>query len=94
MSVRLSECVDLFLSAWNVSSGAPDGLLDTLPARSREVADLLIQGKQNKWIAWKLGISRDTVQVPRATGVQPAGRLEPRRAVATRDPQPGSLNRQ
>ena len=62
MSVRLSECVDLFLSAWNVSSGAPDGLLEALPARSREVADLLIQGKQNKWIAWKLGISRDTVK--------------------------------
>lgn len=62
MSVRLNGCDDLFLSAWNVTAGPPDALLDTLPARSREVAELLIQGKQNKWIAWKLGISRDTVK--------------------------------
>ena len=57
------------MSAWTSSCprgtsarAPPDGLLEALPARSREVADLLIQGKQNKWIAWKLGISRDTVK--------------------------------
>jgi DNA-binding CsgD family transcriptional regulator len=61
MSVRLPGCDDLFLSAWDCGvDGA--SLLNGLPARSREVAELLIQGKQNKWIAWKLGISRDTVK--------------------------------
>ena len=62
MSVRLNGCDDLYLSAWNVTETPPGTLLDTLPERSRQVAELLIQGRQNKWIAWKLGISRDTVK--------------------------------
>jgi DNA-binding CsgD family transcriptional regulator/GAF domain-containing protein len=62
MSVRLNDCPDLYLSAWNVTETPSACLLDTLPERSREVAELLIQGRQNKWIAWKLGISRDTVK--------------------------------
>jgi DNA-binding CsgD family transcriptional regulator len=62
MSTRLNGCDGLFLSAWSVTAGPPDTLLDALPARSREVAELLIQGKQNKWISWKLGISPDTVK--------------------------------
>jgi DNA-binding CsgD family transcriptional regulator len=62
MSTRLNGCDGLFLSAWSVTTGPADELLDALPARSREVAELLIQGKQNKWISWKLGISRDTVK--------------------------------
>jgi DNA-binding CsgD family transcriptional regulator len=62
MSTRLNGCDGLFLSAWSVTAGPPDTLLDALSARSREVAELLIQGKQNKWISWKLGISRDTVK--------------------------------
>jgi DNA-binding CsgD family transcriptional regulator len=62
MSVRLNGCDNLFLSAWNVTEAPPETLLDTLPERSRQVAELLIEGRQNKWIAWKLGISRDTVK--------------------------------
>ncbi len=61
MSVRLRGCDDLFLSAWDCG-GESGSLLTALPERSREVAELLIQGRQNKWIAWKLGISRDTVK--------------------------------
>lgn len=61
MSVRLRGCDDLFLSAWDFGGGSAD-LLSALPERSREVAELLVQGRQNKWIAWKLGISRDTVK--------------------------------
>ena len=62
MSVRLSGCDDLFLSAWDLTGGPAGDRLDGLPERSREVAELLIQGRQNKWIAWKLGISHDTVK--------------------------------
>jgi DNA-binding CsgD family transcriptional regulator len=62
MSVRLRGFDDLFLSAWEPLGGPPGSLLDALPERSREVAELLVQGKQNKWIAWKLGISPDTVK--------------------------------
>jgi DNA-binding CsgD family transcriptional regulator len=62
MSMRLNGCGDLYLSAWNVMEAPPGTLLDTLPERSRQVAELLLQGRQNKWIAWRLGISRDTVK--------------------------------
>lgn len=62
MSVRLKGFEDLFLSAWDPPGGPPHSLLGVLPERSREVAELLVQGKQNKWIAWKLGISPDTVK--------------------------------
>jgi DNA-binding CsgD family transcriptional regulator len=90
MSVRLPGCDDLFLSAWDggLNEASP---LEGLPARSREVAELLIQGKQNKWIAWKLGISRDTVKyhVRRVYGVLGvSSRIELVR-LATKSPSPG-----
>jgi DNA-binding CsgD family transcriptional regulator len=62
MSMRLSGCEALFLSAWTAKAGRSRDVLESLPQRSREVAELLIQGKQNKWIAWKLGISRHTIK--------------------------------
>lgn len=61
MSVRLRGCENLFLCAW-LRPGDEAHMLEMLPERSRQVAELLIQGRQNKWIAWKLGISRDTVK--------------------------------
>jgi DNA-binding CsgD family transcriptional regulator len=62
MSTRLGGCENLFLSAWTEKTAQAQSVLDSLPRRSREVAELLIQGKQNKWIAWKLGISRHTIK--------------------------------
>lgn len=62
MSVRLQGCEDLFLSAWDCGADAWGALLSALPVRSREVAELLIEGRQNKWIAWNLGVSPDTVK--------------------------------
>ena len=62
MSMRLGGCEGLFLSAWTAQAGRARDVLESLPQRSREVAEFLIQGKQNKWIAWKLGISRHTIK--------------------------------
>jgi DNA-binding CsgD family transcriptional regulator len=61
MSVRLQGCDDLFLAAWDYGGDSANHL-GALPERARAVAELLIQGRQNKWIAWKLGISHDTVK--------------------------------
>lgn len=62
LSMRLGGCEGLFLSAWTAKAGRARDVLESLPQRSREVAEFLIQGKQNKWIAWKLGISRHTIK--------------------------------
>jgi LuxR family maltose regulon positive regulatory protein len=44
----------------------PDRDLPALPSalsgRRREILDMVIEGRQNKWIAWRLGISIDTVK--------------------------------
>lgn len=61
-SMRLQGCDELFLSAWDCAGDSPGDPLGALSERAREVAELLIQGRQNKWIAWKLGISHDTVK--------------------------------
>jgi DNA-binding NarL/FixJ family response regulator len=48
---------------WPVrQAGASDSPMDRLPARSREVAQLLCQGQPNKVIAARLGISVYTVK--------------------------------
>lgn len=62
VSVRLPGFEELFLSSWQSGEEAASHPLDDLPARSRAVAELLIQGRQNKWIAWRLGISQETVK--------------------------------
>lgn len=62
VSVRLPGFDQLFLSSWQSDGDVAGHPLDDLPARSRAVAELLIQGRQNKWIAWQLGISQETVK--------------------------------
>lgn len=62
VSVRLPGFDQLFLSSWQQGADTDHHPLAELPARSRVVAELLIQGRQNKWIAWKLGISQETVK--------------------------------